>query len=151
MLNLLFQCLVLYTLYRVVCAIYSIQGCLCYILYTGLLVLYTLYRVACAIYSIQGCLCYILYTGLFVLYTLYRVVCAIYSIQGCSFGYFVGGWGKPPVDELGRPLYGDVFGMWQQDQGGAPPIEQVDRTLWGELESEEEEEMVCGSCILVVY
>ena len=26
------------------------------------------------------------------------------------FGYQPGGWGKPPVDELGRPLYGDVFG-----------------------------------------
>ena len=29
--------------------------------------------------------------------------------EGCSFGYHPGGWGKPPVDELGRPLYGDVF------------------------------------------
>ena len=27
-----------------------------------------------------------------------------------SFGYHAGGWGKPPVDELGKPLYGDVFG-----------------------------------------
>ena len=30
--------------------------------------------------------------------------------QGCSFGYHAGGWGKPPVDESGKPLYGDVFG-----------------------------------------
>ena len=30
--------------------------------------------------------------------------------QGCSFGYHAGGWGKPPVDETGKPLYGDVFG-----------------------------------------
>ena len=30
--------------------------------------------------------------------------------DGCSFGYHAGGWGKPPVDERGRPLYGDVFG-----------------------------------------
>ena len=30
--------------------------------------------------------------------------------QGCSFGYHAGGWGKPPVDENGKPLYGDVFG-----------------------------------------
>eukprot|EP00871_Galdieria_phlegrea_P000129 jgi/Galph1/1116/GphlegSOOS_G5837.1 len=29
---------------------------------------------------------------------------------GASFGYQPGGWGKPPVDEYGRPLYGDVFG-----------------------------------------
>jgi len=27
-----------------------------------------------------------------------------------DFGYHTGGWGKPPVDEYGRPLYGDVFG-----------------------------------------
>lgn len=27
-----------------------------------------------------------------------------------SFGYHAGGWGKPPVDEKGKPLYGDVFG-----------------------------------------
>ena len=39
---------------------------------------------------------------------------ALTSSQGCSFGYFVGGWGKPPVDEIGRPLYGDVFGMQQE-------------------------------------
>ena len=29
----------------------------------------------------------------------------------------MGGWGKPPVDEVGRPLYGDVFGVDQQDNG----------------------------------
>lgn len=33
-----------------------------------------------------------------------------YHLQGCSFGYHAGGWGKPPVDENGKPLYGDVFG-----------------------------------------
>lgn len=31
--------------------------------------------------------------------------------DGSSFGYHAGGWGKPPVDEFGRPLYGDVFGL----------------------------------------
>ena len=30
--------------------------------------------------------------------------------EDCTFGYHAGGWGKPPVDETGRPLYGDVFG-----------------------------------------
>lgn len=30
--------------------------------------------------------------------------------DGCAFGYHAGGWGKPPVDETGKPLYGDVFG-----------------------------------------
>ena len=31
-------------------------------------------------------------------------------MQSCAFGYHAGGWGKPPVDENGKPLYGDVFG-----------------------------------------
>ena len=31
----------------------------------------------------------------------------------------MGGWGKPPVDEMGRPLYGDVFGVDLQDVGTA--------------------------------
>jgi hypothetical protein len=30
---------------------------------------------------------------------------------GAEFGYHPGGWGKPPVDQDGQPLYGDVFGM----------------------------------------
>ena len=43
--------------------------------------------------------------------------------DGCSFGYHAGGWGKPPVDESGRPLYGDVFGIQGQDyQVGQPDI-----------------------------
>ena len=29
---------------------------------------------------------------------------------GAAYGYQPGGWGKPPVDEAGRPLYGDAFG-----------------------------------------
>lgn len=31
--------------------------------------------------------------------------------EGCAFGYHAGGWGKPPVDDYGKPLYGDVFGQ----------------------------------------
>ena len=63
-------------------------------------------------------------------------------MQGCSFGYFVGGWGKPPVDERGRPLYGDVFGLEGGENATKGPRdeEDIDQTLWGELESEEEEE-----------
>lgn len=31
--------------------------------------------------------------------------------EGCSYGYHTNGWGKPPVDAYGRPLYGgDPFG-----------------------------------------
>jgi splicing factor 3B subunit 2 len=35
--------------------------------------------------------------------------------DACAFGYHAGGWGKPPVDESGRPLYGDVFGTQSSD------------------------------------
>jgi splicing factor 3B subunit 2 len=31
--------------------------------------------------------------------------------EGAQWGYHPGGWGKPPTDEFGRPLYGDVFGQ----------------------------------------
>eukprot|EP00873_Tetraselmis_striata_P035015 jgi/Tetstr1/455279/TSEL_042115.t1 len=55
---------------------------------------------------------------------------------GASFGYHPGGWGKPPVDEGGNPIYGDVFGV-------APPpptaSDKIDKAQWGELESDEEE------------
>ncbi len=59
--------------------------------------------------------------------------------EGASFGYHPGGWGKPPVDEYGRPLYGDVFGAQQtapeesfrpEDTGGH----------WGELPDEDDED-----------
>ncbi|CAN6192333.1 unnamed protein product, partial [Urochloa humidicola] len=59
---------------------------------------------------------------------------------GASFGYRPGEWGKPPVDEHGRPLYGDVFGVLQQDEPNYDD-EPVDRSKhWGDLEEEEEEE-----------
>jgi splicing factor 3B subunit 2 len=78
---------------------------------------------------------------------------------GAGWGYQPGQWGKPPLDDFNRPLYGgDIFGIMagQPGQPGAaaqstqmpqPALtrESVDRTLWGELqppaeESEEEEE-----------
>ena len=58
--------------------------------------------------------------------------------EGAQWGYHPGGWGKPPVDEYNRPLYGDVFGVlpkYNQD-----PDEEIDKNLWGEINSEEEEE-----------
>lgn len=60
--------------------------------------------------------------------------------DGCSFGYHAGGWGKPPVDEAGKPLYGDVFGTSDASYNEQVPQEEIDTTLWGELESESEEE-----------
>ncbi|TAQ86398.1 hypothetical protein B7494_g5277 [Chlorociboria aeruginascens] len=58
---------------------------------------------------------------------------------GGAWGFHPGGYGKPPVDEFNRPLYGgDIFGVLQpqvNSQAGEP----IERTLWGELEAPEEE------------
>ncbi|KAI1447326.1 DUF382-domain-containing protein [Annulohypoxylon stygium] len=65
---------------------------------------------------------------------------------GAQWGFNPGCYGKPPVDEYNRPLYGgDIFGIMQPSQAAPPPGEPIERTLWGELqepeeESEEEEE-----------
>ena len=62
---------------------------------------------------------------------------------GGQFGYHPGGWGKPPVDAYGNPIYGDVFGQqgWDEDDDGYGGRERV---YWGEVdeveESSEEEE-----------
>ena len=69
--------------------------------------------------------------------------------SGAAYGYQPGGWGKPPVDEYGRPLYGDVFGYADAAQatgaaGGefAVPAEApLDKALrWGALEVHEYDE-----------
>ena len=57
--------------------------------------------------------------------------------EGTAYGYHPGGWGKPPVDEFGRPLYGDVFGT------AAPEVDvpldvAVAQELWGEMDPEDE-------------
>ncbi|KAK9778968.1 putative PSP proline-rich domain-containing protein [Seiridium cardinale] len=65
---------------------------------------------------------------------------------GAQWGFNPGCWGKPPVDEYNRPLFGgDIFGIMQPTQAAPPAGEPVERNLWGELqppeeESEEEEE-----------
>ncbi|KAK3054974.1 hypothetical protein LTR09_004134 [Extremus antarcticus] len=65
---------------------------------------------------------------------------------GASWGFHPGGFGKPPLDEANKPLWGgDVFGLGnaddqkQKDEERAR-AEAVDRTLWGELQPLEEEE-----------
>ncbi|KAJ5603553.1 hypothetical protein N7537_006509 [Penicillium hordei] len=60
---------------------------------------------------------------------------------GASWGYHPGGYGKPPVDEHNRPLFGgDIFGILQPQQH-AQQGEPIEKDLWGELhESEESEE-----------
>ncbi|KAF8735529.1 hypothetical protein AX14_001898 [Amanita brunnescens Koide BX004] len=59
--------------------------------------------------------------------------------EGAQWGFHPGGWGKPPLDEYNRPLYGDVFGVLPKvtDTNIGEP---VDKEPWGELEPEEEEE-----------
>ena len=37
----------------------------------------------------------------------------------------LGGWGKPPVDEAGKPLYGDVFGTSDHKNFPTQPVEEV--------------------------
>ena len=39
--------------------------------------------------------------------------------------YLLGGWGKPPVDEAGKPLYGDVFGTSDSKQFPTVVTEEV--------------------------
>jgi len=60
--------------------------------------------------------------------------------EGCRYGYHPGGWGKPPVDEFGRPLYGDVFGT--APPPAPPEISQpIEKNHWGEFLEDEEEEV----------
>ncbi len=68
---------------------------------------------------------------------------------GASWGFAPGQWGKPPVDEYNRPLYGgDVFGMGADGAGDTSQAAQaaallaapIERDIWGELQPPEEEE-----------
>ncbi|UJR21186.1 hypothetical protein I4U23_024284 [Adineta vaga] len=66
--------------------------------------------------------------------------------EGCQFGYHSGGWGKPPVDEHGRPLYGDVFGTNQFAYiRNMTEEEHVEKGYWGEIEAEEQEQEAVSS------
>jgi len=68
---------------------------------------------------------------------------------GGQWGFGPGQWGKPPLDEYNRPIYGgDIFGVMAGNQGGQaqqaqvqqlPAGEPVERTLWGELQPPQEE------------
>ena len=51
---------------------------------------------------------------------------------GCQYGNHLEGWGRPPVDELGRPLYGDVFGVYQEENA-KPTVNPEEVALWGEV------------------
>jgi len=60
---------------------------------------------------------------------------------GAEWGYHPGGWGKPPLDEFGNPIYG---GLWNPDTDRAAIVDlgelQARKDLWGEFEEEESED-----------
>ncbi|VDN07996.1 unnamed protein product [Thelazia callipaeda] len=58
--------------------------------------------------------------------------------EGCAFGYHAGGWGKPPVDEMGKPLYGDVFGLEAPILPELDDESRIERRHWGEIGSDED-------------
>ncbi|KAI1813364.1 DUF382-domain-containing protein [Poronia punctata] len=59
---------------------------------------------------------------------------------GAQWGFNPGCYGKPPVDEYNRPLFGgDIFGIMQPNQTAPHAGEPIERTLWGELQAPEEE------------
>lgn len=63
--------------------------------------------------------------------------------KGKRFGFQAGGWGKPPVDESGRPIYGDVFdeGLQYGVRDERFDMSEVEkRVLWGEVEKVTDDE-----------
>lgn len=58
---------------------------------------------------------------------------------GCQYGYHLGGWGKPPVDDKGNPVYGDPFSTWEPEEDADDEKEVVH---WGDIEIGAEEEEV---------
>ena len=52
--------------------------------------------------------------------------------SGCQFGNHAEGWGRPPVDEQGRPIYGDVFGVYTEENA-SKKVNAEEVPLWGEL------------------
>jgi hypothetical protein len=54
---------------------------------------------------------------------------------GASYGYHPGGWGKPPMDDQGRPLFPEAVAS-----GGEEPIRYSDYQHWGALQTEEPSE-----------
>lgn len=58
---------------------------------------------------------------------------------GAQWGFQPGGYGRPPLDEHGKPLYGDVYGLTQvaEKTNLGNPIE---RAPWGQFFQEESEE-----------
>ena len=73
---------------------------------------------------------------------------------GTEWGYHPGGWGKPPVDQFGNPMYG---GSWNPELDRQPILDieklTADSSLWGhEIEeppSDDEEEVYQQPAVVV--
>lgn len=62
--------------------------------------------------------------------------------EGCRFGYGPGEWGKAPVDQTGRPLYGDVFTdhvARDEDSGYEVHVDKIFK--WGKMEENNDEKI----------
>jgi len=57
--------------------------------------------------------------------------------QGASWGFHQGGWGRPPVDQFDRGLFGDVFGVAAANQPEQDA--QKETQLWGTMAESESE------------
>lgn len=62
--------------------------------------------------------------------------------EGAQWGFHPGGWGRPPLDEYGNPLYGEVLaGQGNPEQDEAEIFgEEPEHEHYGELEPEEDAE-----------
>jgi len=69
-----------YTLYSILCILYSVFYTLYSILCILYSVLYTLYSILCILYSVFYTLYSVFYTLYSILYTLYTILCILYSI-----------------------------------------------------------------------
>lgn len=61
--------------------------------------------------------------------------------KGAQWGFHPGGWGRPPLDETGQPLYGNVF---EEHPDPTEPMrnayDPVERTEWGHVMSDVEDD-----------
>ena len=57
--------------------------------------------------------------------------------EGAQWGFHPGGWGRPPIDEKGQPIYGDVFGENKQEHQDLFELDIPQRELWGEIAVDE--------------
>ena len=62
--------------------------------------------------------------------------------EGCQYGFQPGGWGKPPLDEHGKPLYGDWALIKEERDKATSHYER--EVLWGAMEDVDEDEMMEG-------